>query len=354
MFTNRLYSFFGHIQQQFQPKLLNNKITIGSLNQRLKLLSTTTESKYRYSFTNGANDKISNEQRDFYEENGYILIKKLLSDNDIERYWQRFQDLATGKVEPNPLLLLQRELATAKQAIHERNLYKVQELYADDVLFEYCRHPLVLDIVEAFTGGPNILAIHSMLINKPPDAGTKSSRHPLHQDLHYFPMRPADRIVGTWTAMEKITKENGCLSAIPGTHKGEHLEHDYPEWEGGVNKLYYGIKDMKNVVGDRIHIEMERGDCLFFHPLLIHGSGMNRTKGFRKAISCHFASSTDCHYIEIKGTIQEKLAQEILDVYHRRARSFMGGDSDNMTYKDLWRNRSRLVRGEDKIGATTS
>lgn len=87
MFTNRLYSFFGHIQQQFQPKLLNNKITIGSLNQRLKLLSTTTESKYRYSFTNGANDKISNEQRDFYEENGYILIKKLLSDNDIERYW---------------------------------------------------------------------------------------------------------------------------------------------------------------------------------------------------------------------------------------------------------------------------
>lgn len=88
-----------------------------------------------------------------------------------------------------------------------------------------------MDIVEAFVGSPNILAIHSMLINKPPDSGTKSSRHPLHQDLHYFPMRPADRIVGTWTAMEKITKENGCLSAVPGSHKGEHLEHDYPEWE---------------------------------------------------------------------------------------------------------------------------
>lgn len=109
-------------------------------------------------------------------------------------------------------------------------LYKVQELYADDVLFEYCKHPKVLDYVQEFIG-PNITAIHTMLINKPPDTGSKSSRHPLHQDLHYFPMRPADRIVCAWTAMERINKENGCLVAIPGTHKGEHLDHDYPEWE---------------------------------------------------------------------------------------------------------------------------
>ncbi|OTF76238.1 hypothetical protein BLA29_014875 [Euroglyphus maynei] len=78
---------------------------------------------------------------------------------------------------------------------------------------------------------------------------------------------------------------------------------------------------------------MERGDCLFFHPLLIHGSGMNRTNGFRKAISCHYASSTDCHYIEIKGTIQEKLAKEILDVYDRRARAVLGDDAGHISYK---------------------
>jgi hypothetical protein len=28
--------------------------------------------------------------------------------------------------------------------------------------------------------------------------------------------------------------------------------------------------------------EMESGDTVFFHPLLIHGSGMNRTEDFRK------------------------------------------------------------------------
>jgi hypothetical protein len=36
--------------------------------------------------------------------------------------------------------------------------------------------------------------MHTMLINKPPDPGTLTSRHPLHQDLYYFPFRPADKV----------------------------------------------------------------------------------------------------------------------------------------------------------------
>lgn len=30
---------------------------------------------------------------------------------------------------------------------------------------------------------------------------------------------------------------------------------------------------------------MEKGDTVFFHPLLIHGSGINKTSGFRKVRS---------------------------------------------------------------------
>ena len=44
----------------------------------------------------------------------------------------------------------------------------------------YIGHPTVLDYVENFTG-PNIMAMHSMLINKPPDSGKLTSRHPWHQ-----------------------------------------------------------------------------------------------------------------------------------------------------------------------------
>ena len=81
-----------------------------------------------------------------------------------------------------------------------------------------------------------------MLINKPPDPGTKTSRHPLHQDLHYFPFRPANRMVCSWTAMEeKIDRNNGCLVVLPGTHKTELLQHRYPEWE-----VQYALVDAFN------------------------------------------------------------------------------------------------------------
>lgn len=57
-----------------------------------------------------------------------------------------------------------------------------------------------------------------MFINKPPNMGS-SSRHPLHQDIVYFPFRPADRIVAGWAAMEETTRENGALIIYPGSHK---------------------------------------------------------------------------------------------------------------------------------------
>lgn len=80
--------------------------------------------------------------------------------------------------------------------------------------------------------------------------------------------------------------------------------------------MYYGVKGMTGEE-ERTHLEMECGDTVLFHPLLIHGSGTNRTKGFRKAISCHYAAS-ECHYIEVKGTIQEKLAEEVLEIARKK------------------------------------
>ena len=52
-------------------------------------------------------------------------------------------------------------------------------------------------------------------------------------DLHYFNFRPADRIVCSWTAMEHVHQRNGCLVVLPGTHKGDLLQHVYPKWEVG-------------------------------------------------------------------------------------------------------------------------
>ncbi|KAG7168080.1 Phytanoyl-CoA dioxygenase, peroxisomal-like 2, partial [Homarus americanus] len=101
---------------------------------------------------------------------------------------------------------------------------------------------------------------------------------------------PANRIVCAWTAMEKINRDNGCLFVIRGSHKGVLEQHDYPDWEH-----------------------------------------------YRKAIACHFASS-ECDYIDVKGTTQENIAKEIEEVAVTKG-------IEGLNFKDIWKFRSRLVRG---------
>jgi len=228
-------------------------------------------------------------------------------------------------------------LTKKKDLPGEMVVNKIQDFQFDEVLYEYCALPSVLDYVSSFVG-EDIMAMHTMLINKPPDPGTKTSRHPMHQDLHYFPFRPAERIVCSWTAMEKVHRGNGCLVVLPGTHHGNLLAHEYPQWEGGVNKMYHGIHDY-SPEHPRVHLEMEKGDTVFFHPLLIHGSGTNKTKGYRKAISCHFASS-HCDYIDVTGTSQESLSKEVMEIGKKRI-----GDGIDFSFEDIWRVKGRLVRG---------
>uniref|UniRef100_A0ACB8FQR7 Uncharacterized protein n=1 Tax=Sphaerodactylus townsendi TaxID=933632 RepID=A0ACB8FQR7_9SAUR len=284
------------------------------------------------------NNLLTPVQRDFYEKNGYLVIKNLVSDEDIQRFRDEFARICRKEVKV-PGLTVMRDISIAKSEFvaDEKAVTKVQDFQDDEELFRYCTLPQIIKYVECFTG-PNILAMHTMLINKPPDPGKKSSRHPMHQDLHYFPFRPAELIVCAWTAMERIDRSNGCLVVLPGTHKGPLKQHDYPDWEGGVNKMYHGVRDFdKNT--PRVHLTMEGGDTVFFHPLLIHGSGMNKTEGFRKAISCHYASG-DCYYIDVKGTSQENIEKEVEEI----ARTKYGVDS--VTLKDAWSIRSRLVKGE--------
>ncbi|XP_066136569.1 phytanoyl-CoA dioxygenase, peroxisomal isoform X2 [Saccopteryx bilineata] len=284
------------------------------------------------------NNVLSLEQRKFYEENGFLVIKNLVSDADIDRFRNEFERICRQEVKPFGLMLM-RDVTIAKSEYSpsEKVITKVQDFQEDEELFRYCSLPEILKYVECFTG-PNIMAMHTMLINKPPDSGKKTSRHPMHQDLHYFPFRPSNSIVCAWTAMEHIDRNNGCLVVLPGTHKGTLKPHDYPQWEGGVNIMFHGIQEYdKNT--PRVHLVMEKGDTVFFHPLLIHGSGQNKTQGFRKAISCHFASS-NCYYINVKDTSQENIEKEIVALAEK-----MFGVKD-VALKDIWRIRGRLVRGQ--------
>lgn len=46
--------------------------------------------------------------------------------------------------------------------------------------------------------------------------------------------------------------------------------------QGKKNTLYHGIYGYKH--GPKVDLVMDKGDTVFFHPLLLHGSGPNSTK----------------------------------------------------------------------------
>ncbi|PAA80597.1 hypothetical protein BOX15_Mlig014171g1, partial [Macrostomum lignano] len=296
------------------------------------------ETPLRYSVGGG---QLSPSDRLFYEKNGFIVVKGLVPEHCVRDYIARFQEICAGAQRPPGLTVMRDVSALDDSGGGERAVYKLQDFQNDDRLFAYCQLPQVLDYVVDIIG-PDVAAMHTMLISKPPDRGTLSSRHPLHQDLYYFPFRPADRVVCAWTALEPVTRANGCLVAVPGSHlDGRLLPHDYPNWGGKVNKAFHGIVDLDPGSLPLTYLEMSAGDTVLFHPLLIHGSGANRTEGYRKAISCHYASA-HVEYIDVTGTHQQKIADEVDEIVRQR----LGPDA-KLSYEDVWRLRARHVRGRE-------
>lgn len=177
------------------------------------------------------NDLLTQEQVDFYNKNGYLVVRNLVPQDLLSKYLKRFHQICDGEIRVPGITVMKDVVhAKSKSPSGERTVNKLQNFEQDEVLFSYCELPQILKYVACFTG-PDVKSVHTMLINKPPDPGTMTSRHPLHQDLHYFPFRPANRMVCSWTAMEKVDRKNGCLVVIPGTHYSPLLQHYYPEWE---------------------------------------------------------------------------------------------------------------------------
>ena len=222
-----------------------------------------------------------------YFEQGYLLLPGLIAPDALERYDKRFVSFVEAKLKPPPQMKIMRDIMVVKGAVEpETPLHAINKMMSfedDPELYDYVLQPKLLDAIRSLLGD-DIYSLSTNLFNKPPGI---DGRHPLHQDLRYFRIRPAEKIVGVWTAMLPATRETGCLAVIPGSHKGELLEHAEPDWEY-VNHAFFGIENID--LDKRVHVEMMPGDTLLFHPLLIHGSGRNHSRSFRRAISAHYAA----------------------------------------------------------------
>jgi hypothetical protein len=74
--------------------------------------ATTYDGPYKYTLDPA--HVLTDEQRRQYDELGFLLIKKIVSEPEIETWRQRFVDIADGKVEAISTMLVMRDVAIAK------------------------------------------------------------------------------------------------------------------------------------------------------------------------------------------------------------------------------------------------
>lgn len=116
-----------------EPKIRMQKL-VGHLTP--SSTSSSSPDSYRYT-TSNVGSILTAEQRRFYEENGYLVIKKLLSDEDVTRFYNRFDELVQNPHRRDPNMIVMRDvgLKTVKRSDRtaERVVTKLQNWSRDQV-----------------------------------------------------------------------------------------------------------------------------------------------------------------------------------------------------------------------------
>jgi len=252
---------------------------------------------------------LTDEQKKQYWDEGYLVVKGVLSPEEIERYTTRASEIARGDIPEGGEKMIVKDVRVAKGEYTpedpEKGLWKLlQPDWFDDTFRDYPENKRLLDTVEQIIG-PDIKCFLTMMIYKPPGLGEVN--HPWHQDKAYFNFDPADKIMGTWIALDHTTKENGTMIFVPGSHK-EFIEH---EVDAGP-KQNFGILYAKGVPvphPDEVVVELEPGDGVFFHSQLLHRTGPNVTEGHRRAMTMHCASCSCTMQGELLGQMKMRLVR---------------------------------------------
>ncbi len=167
----------------------------------------------------------------------------------------------------------------ALQAIFEEHLANKGEKISDELnvphfedsrLLEFLLSDEALDLVEPIIG-PNIGLWSSHFISKDPYTGRPT---PWHEDSAYWEGRVSsyDKIVTIWLALDRSTRENGCMRVIPGTHNNGFSEYETVDRPGA----YSFDQQIKQVdESQAVYFELEPGECSLHDARIIHGAQAN-------------------------------------------------------------------------------
>ena len=159
----------------------------------------------------------------------------------------------------------------------------------DPVFREFSSGP-ALAVVARDVGLSRPQVWQSMYIFKQPGIGGEVR---WHQDASFFDSDPIT-VTTFWFALEDATRDNGCLWAEPGGHRGPLRERFVREgrraWMETLDETPWPSVDALAEP-----LEVEAGALVIFHGLLPHYSAPNRSAHSRHAYTLHVTDAASAY-----------------------------------------------------------
>lgn len=229
---------------------------------------------------------LTQEQIDFFWENGYLSCGPVLQDADIEplrreydaEFEKAWQQNSLRNLSAGDAVDLEGKKSAATQMLQimgmgERNIHFRKLLF----------NAAILDRVQDLIG-PNLMLFHDQALFKPAHTGGAVF---WHQDNAYWKCRPAT-LVSCWLTLDDVDKDNGAMQVIPGSHL-KPVWHDQSESTDALLDIENQVDTSKAKV-----IELPAGGCMFHHCQTLHYTQPNTTDRQRRAFAMHFMQPGTC------------------------------------------------------------
>ena len=238
---------------------------------------------------------ITDAQWQLYQENGYLNLGKVLTDEELAALQGRIDAIMDGEADVDyDRLLMQLDSETGKyedagvQSLGwkgaTRAYRKIQNLEHDRLFSAYVARPLFREIAaRAYGKVVPVACFRAMFMNKPARRGTML---PWHQDAWTYLDRQPE--ITVWTALDPATVANGCVQAVPGSHKIGRINPSHGSGYLTEEQMARYCPEEKTV-----YLELKPGDAVLLHNWLLHRSDVNHTDIPRRAFSvCYMDART--------------------------------------------------------------
>jgi hypothetical protein len=232
----------------------------------------------------GNNYVVSQEEKDAFQRDGYVILKGVLSEDEmkeIETVYNKFMtqeifvpgkdfcDMAGGfDRTPDQFSIVNAMLPRKYYPSWQGNVY---ELRTGSIAQQLCGDGMQID--------------YDQLLAKRPHK--EDAIFPWHQDSAYWPPFKSDPTTATmWLAVDNSTVENGCMRFIPGSHKETTLRSHRPalgKTREEAHALVCDVFDSPDGNDTSNYVPIRRGDITVHNERVIHGSGPNNSDGWRRA-----------------------------------------------------------------------